>query len=152
LTVFQRQLEAQFDVIRNSGIEIPLDVSKTLIKLFNEINRGFPELDLPAFAFHSRREVLLSQLSFGIQKIAGHLSSGSVYRICFPIESGSFSPRSTADNSWANFTVFYAIGLKPLEWSDARRRTGEPNPYTWEIVDLALNQAGAILALFTPRR
>lgn len=42
-----------------------------------------------------------------------------------------------------------AIGLKPLEWSAARRMTGKPTPYTWEIVDTALTQAGAIVALLT---
>ena len=46
------------------------------------------------------------------------------------------------------FHIFLrALGLKPLEWSEARKRTGKPNPYTWEIVDLALKQAGAIVAL-----
>jgi predicted nucleotide-binding protein len=43
-----------------------------------------------------------------------------------------------------------ALGLKPLEWSKARSLTGKPNPYTWEIVDKALSQAGAIVALLTP--
>ena len=43
-----------------------------------------------------------------------------------------------------------AIGLKPLEWSQVRRYVGNPNPYTWEIVDLALRKAGAIVALMTP--
>lgn len=42
-----------------------------------------------------------------------------------------------------------AIGLKPLEWSAARRMTGKPTPFTWEIVDTALTQAGAIVALLT---
>jgi hypothetical protein len=43
-----------------------------------------------------------------------------------------------------------SLHLKPLEWSEARKRTGKPNPYTWEIVDLALKEAGAIVALLTP--
>ena len=43
-----------------------------------------------------------------------------------------------------------AIGLRPLEWSAARTQTGKPNPYTWEIVDKALSEAGAIVALLTP--
>jgi predicted nucleotide-binding protein len=43
-----------------------------------------------------------------------------------------------------------AVGLKPLEWSAARRMTTKPNPYTWEIVDTALTHAGAIAVLFTP--
>lgn len=43
-----------------------------------------------------------------------------------------------------------ALGLRPLEWSQARRRTGKPNPYTWEVVDTALREAGAIVALLTP--
>jgi predicted nucleotide-binding protein len=43
-----------------------------------------------------------------------------------------------------------ALGLKPLEWSQARSLTGKTNPYTWEIVDIALSKAGAIVALMTP--
>ncbi len=43
-----------------------------------------------------------------------------------------------------------AIGLKPLEWSKAKNLTGKTNPYTWEIVDKALREAGAIVALLTP--
>jgi predicted nucleotide-binding protein len=42
-----------------------------------------------------------------------------------------------------------AIGLKPLEWSQARNGTKKTNPYTWEVVDYALRKAGAIVALFT---
>jgi predicted nucleotide-binding protein len=47
-------------------------------------------------------------------------------------------------------TFLRAIGLKPLEWSKARNLTGKTNPYTWEIVDKALREAGAIVALLTP--
>ena len=43
-----------------------------------------------------------------------------------------------------------ALGLKPLEWSNARTLTGKPNPYTWEVVDTALSRANAIVALLTP--
>jgi predicted nucleotide-binding protein len=43
-----------------------------------------------------------------------------------------------------------SMGLKPLEWSKARSLTGKPNPYTWEIVDTALKEAGAIVVFFTP--
>lgn len=43
-----------------------------------------------------------------------------------------------------------ALGLKPMEWSQARAKLGKPNPYTWEVVDWALNNAGAIVALMTP--
>lgn len=47
-----------------------------------------------------------------------------------------------------------ALGLKPLEWARARgevaRKLSSPNPYTWQIVDFALQTAGAIVALLTP--
>jgi predicted nucleotide-binding protein len=43
-----------------------------------------------------------------------------------------------------------AIGLRPLEWSQARKLTRKPTPFTWEIVDTALKNAGAIVALLTP--
>lgn len=42
-----------------------------------------------------------------------------------------------------------AIGLEPLEWSTARNSVHKPNPFTWEIVDWALNNAGAIVVLMT---
>ena len=42
-----------------------------------------------------------------------------------------------------------ALGLVPLEWSQARRITGKSTPLTWEIVDTALREAGAIVVLFT---
>jgi predicted nucleotide-binding protein len=47
-------------------------------------------------------------------------------------------------------TFLRSLGLKPLEWSQARRLTGKPNPYTWEVVDKALSEAGAIVVLLTP--
>jgi len=47
----------------------------------------------------------------------------------------------------------FLLGLKPLEWSQARKLTSKTNPFTWEIVDTALTEAGAIVALFhTGRR
>jgi predicted nucleotide-binding protein len=51
----------------------------------------------------------------------------------------------------ADFHAFLrSLGLKPLEWSQARKLTNKTNPFTWEIVDKALKEAGAIVALFTP--
>jgi predicted nucleotide-binding protein len=47
-------------------------------------------------------------------------------------------------------TFLRALGLTPLEWSKARNLTGKTNPFTWEIVDKALSEAGAIVALLTP--
>lgn len=43
-----------------------------------------------------------------------------------------------------------ALGLTPLEWSQARKLTGIPTPYTWQVVDCALQLAGAIVVLMTP--
>ncbi len=51
----------------------------------------------------------------------------------------------------AEFHAFLrSMGLKPLEWSQARNLTGKPNPFTWEIVDRALRSAGAVVVLLTP--
>ena len=50
----------------------------------------------------------------------------------------------------AMFQFLRALGLDPLEWSEARRRTGKPTPYTGEILDVAFRDAPAVLVLFTP--
>ena len=48
------------------------------------------------------------------------------------------------------FQFLRAIGLHPLEWSEAVKSTGKPNPYVGEILERAFSEAHAILVLFTP--
>lgn len=43
-----------------------------------------------------------------------------------------------------------ALGLHPIEWSDAVQATGKPTPYIGEILDAAFARAGAVVVLFTP--
>ena len=50
----------------------------------------------------------------------------------------------------AMFQFLRALALDPLEWSEARRRTGKPSPYIGDILDVAFRDAPAILVLFTP--
>ena len=50
----------------------------------------------------------------------------------------------------AMFQFLRALDLDPLEWSEARRRTGKPSPYIGDILDVAFRDAPAILVLFTP--
>jgi predicted nucleotide-binding protein len=154
---YRRQLKGQDDVIRtSSGREIDLPVSSTLINLFSEISQAFPELNLRSFEGHGSPEVLRSQLSLAIGKISEHIDSGSKPEA--PKSDKNAGPAHPelvfvihGRQLIGEFHIFLrALGLKPLEWSEARRRTNKPNPYTWEIVDLALKEAGAIVALFTP--
>ena len=42
-----------------------------------------------------------------------------------------------------------AIGLKPIEWDQAVMMTGAPSPFIGEIVDAAMQQAQAVIILFT---
>ena len=49
----------------------------------------------------------------------------------------------------ALFDFLRAIGLKPIEWSEAVALTGKPTPYVGEILDAAMQYAQAILVLFT---
>lgn len=48
------------------------------------------------------------------------------------------------------FQFLRAIGLHPIEWSEAVKLTGKPNPHIWEILDGAFSEAHAILVLLTP--
>ena len=49
----------------------------------------------------------------------------------------------------ALFDFLRAIGLKPIEWSEAVALTGKPTPYVGEILDAAMLYAQAIAVLFT---
>jgi predicted nucleotide-binding protein len=142
-------------ILKSTSREIAIPVSTTQIRLFKEISEAFPELNLLPFQGHAQAEALRTQLSVAIQKISDYIRSDSK-----PVASAQDGTRPT--NPELVFVIhgrqlledfhdfLRALGLKPLEWSDARRRTGKPNPYTWEMVDRALSEAGAIVALLTP--
>jgi predicted nucleotide-binding protein len=49
----------------------------------------------------------------------------------------------------AMFDFLRAIGLKPIEWDQAVLMTGTPSPLIREIVDAAMQQAQALVILFT---
>lgn len=46
--------------------------------------------------------------------------------------------------------VLRTAALQPLEWEEARRWTGEPTPYTLEVLKAAFERVGAVVVLFTP--
>lgn len=48
------------------------------------------------------------------------------------------------------FDFLRSIGLEPLEFSEARKRTGKPMPYIGEILDAAFQHAQAVVVLLTP--
>jgi predicted nucleotide-binding protein len=50
----------------------------------------------------------------------------------------------------AMFTFLRAIGLAPIEWSEAVRLTGEGSPYIGRVLDAAFEAAQAIVVLLTP--
>ena len=50
----------------------------------------------------------------------------------------------------ALFEFLRAIGLHPLEWSEAVDATGKPAPYVGEILDSVFSRARAVVVLFTP--
>lgn len=54
------------------------------------------------------------------------------------------------NNRKAMFKFLKAIGLDPIEFEEAIRMTSKPNPYIYEILFEAYNNAQAILVLFTP--
>ena len=48
------------------------------------------------------------------------------------------------------FTFLRALGLHPLEWSQAVQATGSGAPYIGEVLDEAFDAAQAVVVLFTP--
>jgi predicted nucleotide-binding protein len=50
----------------------------------------------------------------------------------------------------AMFTFLRAIGLAPIEWSEAIAMTGQGSPYIGQVLDTALTSAQAIVVLLTP--
>jgi predicted nucleotide-binding protein len=50
----------------------------------------------------------------------------------------------------ALFQFLRAIGLKPVEWSQAIRDTGKASPYIGEVLDTAFSKAQAVVVLMTP--
>ena len=48
------------------------------------------------------------------------------------------------------FSFLRAIGLQPLEWSQAVTATGEGSPYIGQVLDTAFSMAQAIVVLMTP--
>lgn len=48
------------------------------------------------------------------------------------------------------FSFLRAIGLHPIEWSQAVIATGKPAPYVGEILDVAFSKACAVVVLMTP--
>jgi predicted nucleotide-binding protein len=49
----------------------------------------------------------------------------------------------------ALFDFMRSLGLNPMEFEEARKRTGKPSPYMGEILDCAFQQARAIVVLMT---
>lgn len=50
----------------------------------------------------------------------------------------------------AMFTFLRAIGLDPIEWSEAVKMTDEGSPYIGQVLDTAFSAAQAIVVLLTP--
>lgn len=149
------QLKAQEQLISNlAGKEVSLQVSITLLRLVKEISDAFPELRLQSFEANGRPDALLSQLAVAIGAIESLLSdSGTTSSTCARVPATDPQLVFVIHGRQRRGDIYdflRSLGLKTLEWSEARRRTGRPNPYTWEVVDRALTDAGAIVAFLTP--
>lgn len=50
----------------------------------------------------------------------------------------------------ALFEFLRAVGLQPIEWTQAVKMTKEPSPYVGTILDTAFREAAAVVVLLTP--
>jgi predicted nucleotide-binding protein len=48
------------------------------------------------------------------------------------------------------FAFLRALGIEPIEWSQALAMSGKPSPYVGEILEAAFEKARAIVVLMTP--
>ena len=48
------------------------------------------------------------------------------------------------------FTFLRSIGLRPIEWDQAIAMTGKASPYIGEVLDVAFDDAQAVVVLLTP--
>jgi predicted nucleotide-binding protein len=48
------------------------------------------------------------------------------------------------------FSLLRALGLQPMEWTQALRKTGKGSPYVGEVLDAAFREAVAVVVLLTP--
>lgn len=48
------------------------------------------------------------------------------------------------------FAFLRAIGLQPLEWNQAVKKTGQATPYVGTILDTAFREAAAVVVVLTP--
>lgn len=105
----------------------------------------------PAYAISTRIDTCIGLLHAAIDEVTLLWEEGKTMSDPNPVSDPALVFVIHGRQKQGDMHAFLrAIGLKPLEWSQARRNAGSPNPYTWEIVDLALKKAGAIVALMTP--
>jgi predicted nucleotide-binding protein len=50
----------------------------------------------------------------------------------------------------AMFTFLRALHLEPIEWNEAVRATGHPNPFIGEVLNTAFSRAQTVVVLMTP--
>ena len=50
----------------------------------------------------------------------------------------------------AVFEFLRAVGLKPIEWNQAIKKTGQASPYVGDILETAFREAAAVVVLLTP--
>lgn len=50
----------------------------------------------------------------------------------------------------AVFAFLRSLGLRPLEWNQVIRMTGQPTPYVGTILEVAFREAAAVVVLLTP--
>lgn len=48
------------------------------------------------------------------------------------------------------FDFLRSIGLRPIEWDEAKMMTGKPTPYVGEILDVVFSNAQTVIVLITP--
>lgn len=111
-----------------------------------ELDRGLPDEWLAAKIGQDVTDELI-EAGIANKQSSGDTNSASSIkdvRAVFVIHGRDRAARD------ALFAFLRAIGLHPIEWSEAVLETGKASPYIGDVLDAAFNKAQAIVVLMTP--
>jgi predicted nucleotide-binding protein len=115
--------------------------------------------------YATRRKFIRDEFEPLLSKLEGNEPSASSKAVASPVPQAAKADREDPEISDrrrvfvvhgrnelardAMFALLRAIGLDPLEWSEAVRATGKPNPGVLEVVETGMRLAHAVVVLMT---
>ena len=157
-------------ILKNEGqsvfspAEHPIQAELSLIGLIKSDRTGRCIIRNQLYRDALNRSTLLSELAYKdkLRKLHSTPRTGARARAALDNKEGKTMSQQTDKRKVfvvhgrngkardALFAFLRALGLLPLEWSQAIDATGKASPYVGEVLDAALDTAQAIVVLLTP--